>query len=163
MGRRSSSQPLAIWANGEQVGRWTPTTRRPMDLRYADSWLASSAARPLSLSLPLPLVGNEPLRGERVQSFFDNLLPDSAAIRRRLAQRYAAGSDDTFDLLAAIGRDCVGAVQLLPEDEAPTGFDRIEGQALDDEGVAAVLRATVASGGLAGRGEDQNFRISIAG
>lgn len=163
MGRRSSSQPLAIWANGELVGHWTPASRRPMELRYADSWLASRSARPLSLSLPLPLVGNEPLRGERVEYFFDNLLPDSGAIRRRLAQRYSAGSEDTFDLLAAIGRDCVGAIQLLPADEAPTDFDRIEGEVLDDEAVAALLRATVSSGSLAGQGRDQDFRISIAG
>ena len=122
MARRSSSQPMAIWTNGELVGHWTPAMRRPMELRYEDSWLASRSARPLSLSLPLPLVGNEPLRGDRVEYFFDNLLPDSATIRRRLAQRYSAGSEDTFDLLSAIGRDCVGAVQLLPVDEAPTGF-----------------------------------------
>ncbi len=134
-----------------------------MELRYEDSWLASRSARPLSLSLPLPLVGNEPLRGERVEYFFDNLLPDSGAIRRRLAQRYSAGSEDTFDLLAAIGRDCVGAIQLLPADEAPTGFDRIEGEVLDDEAVAALLRATVSSASFAAQGKDQDFRISIAG
>ena len=85
MGRRGSSQPLAIWANGELVGRWTPSTRRPRELRYEDSWLASRSARPLSLSLPLPLVGNEPIRGDRVEHFFDNLLPDRGAIRKRLA------------------------------------------------------------------------------
>lgn len=163
MGRRSSSQPLAIWANGELVGHWTPASRRPMELRYEDSWLASRSARPLSLSLPLPLLGNQPLRGERVAYFFDNLLPDSGAIRRRLAQRYSAGSEDTFDLLAAIGRDCVGAIQLLPADEVPTGFDRIEGEVLDDEAVAALLRATVSSGSFAGQNRDQDFRISIAG
>jgi serine/threonine-protein kinase HipA len=163
MGRRSSSRPLAIWINGELVGHWTPASRRPMELRYDDNWLASRSARPLSLSLPLPLVGNEPLRGNRVEYFFDNLLPDSGAIRRRLAQRYSGGSEDTFDLLAAIGRDCVGAVQLLPADEAPTGFDRIEGQVLDDAAIAAVLRTTVSNGSLAGQGQDQDFRISIAG
>lgn len=85
MGRCGSYQPLAIWANGELVGRWTPATRRPMELRYEDSWLASRSARPLSLSLPLPLVGNEPIRGDRVEHFFDNLLPDRGAIRKRLA------------------------------------------------------------------------------
>lgn len=163
MVRRSSSQPLAVWTNGELVGRWTPATRRPMELRYEDSWLASPSARPLSLSLPLPLVGNEPLRGDRVEHFFANLLPDSGAIRRRLAQRYASGSEDTFDLLAAIGRDCVGAVQLLPVDEQPTGFDRIEGEVLDDEAVATLLRSTVSNGLFAHQDQDRDFRISIAG
>lgn len=163
MARRSSSQPLSVWTNGELVGHWTPATRRPMELSYADSWLASANARPLSLSLPLPLVGNPPLRGERVENFFDNLLPDSGAIRKRLAQRYASGSEDTFDLLAAIGRDCVGAVQLLPADEQPTGFDRIEGEPLDDEAIAAMLRATVTTGQFGNQGDAQDFRISIAG
>ena len=163
MARRSSSQPLAIWTNGELVGHWTPTTRQPMALRYEDSWLTSRSARPLSLSLPLPLVGNEPLRGARVEHFFENLLPDSGAIRKRLAQRYSSGSEDTFDLLAAIGRDCVGAVQFLRRDESPTGFDRIEGEVLNDEAVAALLRSTVSNGQFAHQEKDQEFRISIAG
>ena len=163
MARRASSQPLAVWTNGELVGRWTPSTRRPMELRYEDSWLTSRSARPLSLSLPLPLVGNEPLRGDRVEHFFENLLPDSGAIRSRLAQRYCSGSENTFDLLAAIGRDCVGAVQLLPMDEPPTGFDRIEGEVLNDEAVAALLRSTVSNGQFAQQEKDRDFRISIAG
>lgn len=163
MARRSSSQPLAVWTNGELVGHWTPTTRRPMELRYEDSWLTSPSARPLSLSLPLPLIGNEPLKGDRVEHFFENLLPDSGAIRKRLAQRYSSGSEDTFDLLAAIGRDCVGAVQLLTVDEPPTGFDRIEGEVLNDEAVAGLLRSTVSTAQFAHREKDQDFRISIAG
>jgi serine/threonine-protein kinase HipA len=115
------------------------------------------------LSLPLPLVGNEPLRGERIEHFFDNLLPDSGAIRRRLARRYSLGSEDTFDLLAAIGRDCVGAVQLLPGDEPPTGFDRIEGEILSDEAVAALLRSTVSNSQFAHQEKGGDFRVSIAG
>lgn len=39
MGRRLSAQPLSIWANGELVGRWTPATRRPMELSYEPGWL----------------------------------------------------------------------------------------------------------------------------
>jgi len=103
------------------------------------------------------------LRGAPVENFFANLLPDSGAIRKRLAQRYSSGSEDTFDLLAAIGRDCVGAVQLLPVDEQPTGFDRIEGEVLSDEAVAALLRSTVSNGQFASRDNDRDFRISIAG
>lgn len=163
MGRRAHSKPLSIWTNGELVGQWTPAGRRPMELRYADSWLRSTSARPLSLSLPLPLVGNEPLRGERVQNFFENLLPESSAVRTRLAQRYAAGSEDTFDLLAAIGRDCVGAVQLLDADAQPTGFEHIEGVPLDDEAVATLLRSTVSGGRFGPQDPAQDFRISIAG
>jgi len=161
--RASRSQPLSIWVNGELVGHWSPTTHRPSELRYAQSWLQSENSRPLSLSLPIPLVGNEPLRGERVSHFFENLLPDSAAIRKRLAVRYAAGSDDTFNLLAAIGRDCVGAIQLLPDNEILTGVQRIDGEVLKDEEVAAWLRATVTGGAFHEQLNQADFRISIAG
>jgi serine/threonine-protein kinase HipA len=163
MGRRAHSRPLSIWTNGELVGYWTPAGNQPTRLGYADSWLRSDAARPLSLSLPLPLLDNKPLRGELVENFFDNLLPESSAIRKRLAQRYATGSEGTFDLLAAIGRDCVGAVQLLDAEEEPEGFDRIEGEPLDDEAVAALLRSTVTGPRFGKQEAEPDFRISIAG
>ncbi len=163
MRRRAHSRPLSIWTNGELVGYWTPAGNQPMRLTYADSWLKSPSARPLSLSLPLPLLDNKPLRGDLVENFFENLLPESSAIRKRLAQRYALGSEGTFDLLAAIGRDCVGAVQLLDAEEEPKGFDRIEGEPLDDEAVAALLRSTVTGPQFGKQEPEQDFRISIAG
>jgi serine/threonine-protein kinase HipA len=54
-------------------------------------------------------------------------------------------------------------VQLLPVDEPPTGFDRIEGVVLHDEAVAALLRSTVSNGQFAHQEKDRDFRISIAG
>lgn len=163
MGRKSQSSPLGLWANGQLVGFWTPPGRKPTELRYDESWVRSPLGRPLSLSLPLPLVGHEPLRGERVENYFANLLPENQNIRRRLAQRYAAGSEDTFNLLAAIGRDCVGAIQLLPAHEKPEGFDRIEGSALTEDEVAQLLRATVAPPAPGKHEDGADFRISIAG
>ncbi|WP_256742916.1 HipA N-terminal domain-containing protein, partial [Cronobacter sakazakii] len=76
---------------------------------------------PLSLSLPFT-PGNQSYRGAQVRDYFDNLLPDSENIRRRLAMRYRAQSLEPFDLLAELGRDCVGAIQLLPAGEAPEGL-----------------------------------------
>src|SRR5207245_2723906 len=111
MGRRSHSQTLGLWANGERVGRWTVTARGDMELQYDPAWLTSAAGRPLSLSLPFNL-DNEPLKGDKVAHYFDGLLPDSDAIRKRAAARFKTGSTAAFDLLSAIGRDCVGALQL---------------------------------------------------
>ncbi|MEJ8835031.1 type II toxin-antitoxin system HipA family toxin [Ramlibacter sp. AN1133] len=162
MGRRSLSSPLTLWANGLRVGSWTPPGRKPTELRYDDSWVASAHGRPLSLSLRFQ-EGNPPLRGEVVENYFENLLPESQTIRRRLAQRYAAGSESAFDLLAAIGRDCVGAIQLLPQDQEPQGFNRIEGSALSDEEVAQLLRGAVAPPAPGQRDDGQDLRISIAG
>ena len=64
-------------------------------------------------------------------NYFDNLLPDSSDIRRRLRRRFQTRSDEAFDLLTAIGRDCAGAVQLLPPDDEPKGWDRIDAEPLD--------------------------------
>lgn len=164
MGRKSLSAPLVLWANGIRIGVWHPGGHRPTELQYATEWLEHPAVRPLSLSLPLPLLQNEPLRGAAVENYFDNLLPDSPTIRRRIAQRFGMGTAASpFDLLATIGRDCVGALQLLSPDEAPTGFNRIEGQVLDEEDVARLLRGAVASSGPGRQAWDDEFRISIAG
>ena len=43
------------------------------------------------------------------------------AIRRRVAERTGAQGTDAYSLLEQIGRDCVGAMQFLPEEiEAET-------------------------------------------
>ena len=89
--------------NGIPVGYWE-TTRQGERLGYFNEWLTDEQSRPLSLSLPF-LPGNFPYQGQVVTDYFDNLLPDNDAIRRRLAQRHQAGGTDAFQLLAKLGRD----------------------------------------------------------
>ncbi|WP_256584214.1 HipA N-terminal domain-containing protein, partial [Pseudomonas sp. GW460-13] len=84
------------------------------------------------------------MRGEKVRSYFDNLLPDSLTIRQRIARRFQARTTEAFDLLAQIGRDCVGALQILPDETVPAGVQRVEAQPLSEREVAQILRATVA-------------------
>lgn len=163
MGRRSHSQTLTLWANGELVGRWTLTARGDMELHYDASWMASPRGRPISLSLPFSL-HNEPLTGPHVAHYFEGLLPDSDTIRRRVAERFRTGSTAAFDLLAAIGRDCAGALQLLPEGELPVGVDRIEGVVVDEAAIERHLLDVVTPERFAAaRDPDDDFRISLAG
>lgn len=152
---------LAVWSNGERVGTWSVSAGEHR-FQYDDGWLASPAGRRLSLSLPFT-PGNVPHRGDVVRNFFDNLLPDSDAIRRRMADKFAKGIADTFDLLAAIGRDCVGAVQLLPLDQSPVGFDRIEAAPLVQAGVEMAIDSAVSGARVLGQQGEDDFRISIAG
>lgn len=162
MGRKSSIQKLSIWANGERVGIWRVPARGEDELLYDDTWLASAAGRPLSLSLPL--VRGSVHRGPAVRNYFDNLLPDSQPIRERLAARFATESTGAFDLLQAIGRDCVGAIQLLAEDDVPQNLESIQGAPLDEQDVERLLQHTVAPGGVGGRlGPQDELRISLAG
>ena len=156
-----SDSTLAVWANGERVGTWS-VVRGEHRLQYESGWSASPAGRPLSLSLPFP-PGNVAHRGDVVRNYFDNLLPDSDAIRERMAARFTLGSTDTFQLLAALGRDCVGAVQLLPSDRFPEGFDRIDCVRLDQLGVEQAIDAAISGTRALGQHEQDDFRISIAG
>jgi len=154
------SSSLGIWMNGMRVGTWT---RRATDvLQYDPAWVESPAGRALSLSLPFT-PSNVPHRGAVVANFFDNLLPDSDAIRSRIRSRFGTASTEAFDLLTAIGRDCVGAVQLLPEDEEPIGFDRIESEPLTDKGVEQAIAASLSGARVLGQPETADLRISLAG
>jgi serine/threonine-protein kinase HipA len=161
MGRRSHSRALGVWTNGVFVGRWLVPANGPMEFSYDPTWIASDEARPISLSLPINLDGL-PIKGEKVGFFFDNLLPDSEAIRQRVRSRFRTPSADTFDLLEAIGRDCVGALQLLPDGKAPEGVSTISATALDDSGVEQLLLGSFSEPIPAGASDD-DFRISIAG
>jgi serine/threonine-protein kinase HipA len=163
--RRPRSNPrdsmLAVWTNGEHVGTWSVVGGEHR-FQYAEAWRRSPAGRRLSLSLPFT-PDNVAHRGEVVRNFFDNLLPDSDAIRRRMAEKFSLARFDTFNLLAAVGRDCAGAVQLLPLDQSPEGFDRIESVPLDEAGVERAIDSAVSGARVLGQQAEEEFRISIAG
>lgn len=150
---------LDIWMNGERVGRWDVSRTATHKLSYDAEWLASSHSRPLSLSLPF--TPDLQVSGQVVENFFDNLLPDNVDIRKRIHQRFGVRGGDAFSLLEAIGRDCVGAVQLMPEGEQPTGFDQVRCKPLDEETIAEHLASLGNSFG--NLEDDADFRLSIAG
>jgi len=107
---------------------------------------------------------NAAYSGDVVTNYFDNLLPDSEPIRRRLAQRHQVGGTSPFELLAAIGRDCAGAAQLLPVDQIPEKLFSIHGEVLDERRVAQLLRSTPApADGIARADANADLRLSIAG
>lgn len=155
------SSTLGLWMNGELVGHWR-VDRGASTLTYARSWLQSDKAR--SLSLSLPITASREIRGPVVTNFFDNLLPDNERIRERLARRFRTKDVQAFTLLEAIGRDCVGAVQLLPEGMAPAGWDRIDAEPLTAAQVGRLLAAVPSERALGvGADDDEPFRISLAG
>jgi len=157
------TRALNVWMNGQLVGTWSWSKTDVHSFEYADAWVGSSSARALSLSLPIP-AGEKVVRGIAVKNYFDNLLPDSSQIRERLRSRLQLGSVNITDLLRAIGRDCVGAVQLLPDGELPTGFDQIQGKALTEDDVEQHLLSITNDSvyDLDAKSFD-DFRISIAG
>lgn len=157
----AEARELGVWMNGEPVGAWQRTRGGGHRLVYAPSWLDSERVRPLSLSLPI--TPDRTVNGSAVANFFDNLLPDDERIRRRVAARFRVGSTEVFKLLQAIGRDCAGAVQLLPPDEPPTGFDQVAAEPLDDSAIARLLHGVTADRDPGAAPDPDDLRISIAG
>ena len=156
--RSRTHVPLGVFLNGRRVGRLRKEASGSIDFQYEGSWLEWEHTFPISLSLPLR---EDRYVGTSVIAVFDNLLPDSNPIRRRLAERVRAEGDDAYSMLTAIGRDCVGALQFLPGDEEPEAIGKPEGEIVSDERVAAILANLVRT--PLGVSVEEEFRISIAG
>jgi serine/threonine-protein kinase HipA len=158
MARRPTHVPLNVYLNGRLVGRLRRESSGAIDFVYDPSWLGWDNAIPVSVSLPLR---EDRYIGDPVLAVFENLLPDNDDIRRRLAERAKAEGSDPYSLLAAVGRDCVGALQFLPDGVAVGQTGVIDARPVSDEEIAKIVSDLARS--PLGVGEDQEFRISLAG
>ncbi|NNU16221.1 type II toxin-antitoxin system HipA family toxin [Parvularcula sp. ZS-1/3] len=159
MGRKRKSGVLTVALNGRVVGRLARAADGATRFDYAQEWLDWEYAIPVSRSMPLV---DRPFTGLAMRAVFDNLLPDDDRIRARIAARVGADGTDAFSMLAALGRDCVGALQFLPEDMPPAPPGPPEGEPITAEGITERIRSlSVAPLGM--RGGDDAFRISLAG
>ena len=159
MSRKPANTPLRVLLNNRLVGRLLKAASGAVSFQYDESWLSWSNTFPISMSLPLR---DDAFKGERVVAVFENLLPDSEDLRRRVAERVGAKGTDAYSLLFQIGRDCVGALQFLPEDdETVYGTFDIKGERLDEETIEKLLKNLVRA--PLGLGTDEEFRISVAG
>ncbi len=145
--------------NGHLVGHWSlqPSGHT---FTYHQDWLDNPYCRAISLSMPLrgPAA---PYRGQVVENFFDNLLPDSQLIRTQLQRRLGISSKDTLSLLTYLGSDCLGALQILPPGEAPSRPDQIQGEPLSEAQIAQLLRDLPRY--PLGITADSQVRLSLAG
>jgi serine/threonine-protein kinase HipA len=158
MGRRRAHTPLNILINGLRVGRLEKETNGAVSFRYEPDWLDWSNRFPISLSLPLQAAA---WRGAAVNAVFDNLLPDSPAVRKQVAEKTGAKGTDPYSLLEEIGRDCIGAMQFLPDGLDIDTSGAIVAEDIGDAEIEALL-ANLARAPL-GVDPDEGFRISIAG
>jgi len=148
---------LFVYMNGNEVGEYINHSNGAQEFIYSDVWLEKSAAIPLSLSLPLT---DKVHKGNDVYNYFDNLLPDNLEIRNRIQARFASKTNKSFDLLADIGMDCVGAIQLFSK-QSEVEVKKIECMPISDAEIAATLKDYQAA--PLGMSNKNDFRISIAG
>ena len=159
MGRRRIHAPLRVLLNNRLVGHLNKAPGGAIDFRYDQAWLDLRGPIPVSLSLPLR---EDAYRGEPVAAVFENLLPDSDKLRRLIAEKVGADGIDAYGLLTRIGRDCVGALQFIPADADDVRVNSaIAGQELGEAEIELLLKNL--SRAPLGLGEDDDFRISVAG
>ena len=158
MAKRRAYVPLNVFLNGRHVGCLERASSGAISFAYEASWLDWEHTMPVSLSLPLR---EDRYVGDPVIAVFDNLLPDNEPIRRRVAERTGAGGTDAYNLLSTIGRDCVGALQFLPDGAESGAPIAPEGTVLSEQNIENLLaNLDVAPLGIRPEGD---FRISIAG
>lgn len=159
MGRRPRHVPLRVLMNNRRVGTLSRESSGAIGFAYHEDWLAWGPAMPVSLSLPLR---EQPYRGEPVAAVFENLLPDSDALRRRVAEKVGARGTDAYSMLSVIGQDCVGALQFMAADRPPPeATGPLAGEVVDDGAIEKLL-AGLRQAPL-GLDRDDDFRISVAG
>ena len=99
--------------------------------------------------------------GNAVKNYFGNLLPDNPESIRKLSRNLSLDSVGIFEILEQIGRDCIGAVQLYPEDVGAKFSSSMEYQTSSGEEIESILQGL---GGIPlGVHLGVDFRISLAG
>src|SRR5579862_2979851 len=149
---------LNILMNGIRIGALEKTAKSGLTFEYNEQWLNTPGARPISLSLPLL---NRLFSGDIVYNYFDNLLPDNSQIRARIQAKFHVTTNQPFDLLASIGKDCVGAIQVI-DGKMPAFNHIINSEPLNEKEIASILRG-YQNYPLGMVDNVTDFRISIAG
>lgn len=138
---------------GSQVGLLS-RRRDLLVFEYTADALKLGVGRPLvSTSMP---VRSRPYSGAIPKAFFDGLLPEGEA-RRMIAYDFELDDRDVFGLLAALGRDCAGALVIIPEGE-PLADEGVPEPVSDAEVADRIRKLRVAPLGV-----DQRVRVSLAG
>ena len=158
MARRKTHAPLNVLINNRPVGCLLKEASGAILFHYDQSWLDWEHSFAISLSLPLRETAYS---GGTVVAVFDNLLPDNEGVRRQVAEMTGAEGTDPYCLLERIGRDCVGAMQFLPDGVSVDECTSVKGEPVSEGEIENIL-ANLGRAPL-GIDLDQEFRISVAG
>ena len=149
---------LAVYLNTTLVGHLTDESDQVVGFAYDDAYIDRVDATPLSLSLPLTA---ELHPSARVTAFLWGLLPDNENTLDRIAIDAGTSARNVFRLLAYVGRDTAGALQILGLDvdpHEPGGIEWIDAEELAVR-VAEVRRSAATGLPL----KHDNGRWSLAG
>ncbi len=151
-------EPLDVWLYGTRVARVEEARIGKFRLSYTDeAFDRFQVGRPL-LSVSLPLEPGTTHPPGRTGPFLEGLLPEGEA-RSTLEERFGLRRGDTYGLLSEIGRDCAGAVVIVPAGHPHPEVHSGDPEPIDGDELAREIRA------LPERplGADDRVRVSLAG
>ena len=163
----ASSRPvLAVLLHGTLAGHVYRSASRRLVFAYEPAWRTQPGAFPLSLSLPLRA---EEHGHAATSAFLWGLLPDDPRVINFWARQHGISRTDVTALLAHVGEDCAGAVQVVPPHRvhdphgATTEADQQRSvEWLSRADVAQLLTALRHNPG-AGRSSSEQGQFSLAG
>lgn len=156
----SRGRRLDVYLGDERVGgleRQGPTRYR---FRYTNDATARNGEGALLLSASLT-VRNEPYPSAETKPFFEGLLPEGAT-RTTIARKLGLSEDNGFGLLAELGRDCAGAVVVVPAGSPAPTSEAGSIEWLDDDALAQRI-ADLPRNPLGVADAGSRVRLSLAG
>ena len=99
---------VPIWFDDLAVGQVNVAADGSLSLRYADRWLRTAAAFPLSVTMPLRA---EPYPSDVITPWLANLLPEEDQLKV-LTRSLGLDQADVLAVLAEIGGDTAGALSF---------------------------------------------------
>ncbi|MCH7934196.1 MAG: type II toxin-antitoxin system HipA family toxin [Gemmatimonadetes bacterium] len=151
---------LVVLLNGERVGVVRQHRGGNLTLTYDQTWRDRPDAYPLSLSM---LLVRQDHPDAVVRPYLEGLLPDNTDVLDRWAREFQISPRNPFALLRYMGRDCAGAVQLIPPNELGSLVDEPSAiEWLTETEVAERLRDLVEHHGTGRLAGDRGY-FSLAG
>lgn len=151
---------LYVAMNNNLVGTWDYKSNGDESFQYFDSWINNPYSRGISLSMP---VRKEKYSNQIVNNYFSNLIPERKEIIELFLKKYKIRKNNTFELLAEIGRDCIGAIQISDNPDFLTAPQEIKGEPINETRMASILRNSQVANTHIFFNEDDVFRISLTG
>jgi serine/threonine-protein kinase HipA len=135
-----SVRELVAMLGDVPVGRASRDASGRLRFVYEDGWRQAADAYPLSLSMPLA-VKEHP--HDVIEPFLQGLLPDNTFVLESWGRQFQVSPRNAFALLAHVGEDCAGAVQLVPPERVEARRSRTTDgiEWLKEKQIAERLRA----------------------
>ncbi|HET7630889.1 MAG TPA: HipA N-terminal domain-containing protein [Gemmatimonadaceae bacterium] len=154
---------LSVLLDGRVAGNVYRLAGGRLRFIYDDRWRLDPEAYPVSWSMPLAAAEHD---HDRIHAYLWGLLPDNQRTLDAYARRFNVSARSPVDLLAHMGADCAGAIQLVPPDSvsqflgAPPARPLV--QWLSEREVATELRE-VRTSGISGGAAGAMGQFSLAG